>query len=112
MLEAWAAVMGVNGPVGKMAEGALLASAGRDPSGGTATTVAWPGFACGAVGWVLPVLAVEGDEMSVLEAGGLEEAMEEAPGGMAQPESQAITAIRQIDVNFMGKNWLSLDGQR
>jgi hypothetical protein len=59
----------------------------------------------------MPELEPEGDDAGVLDADGLDD-VAAGPGAVAQPESHDITAIRQIDVNFMGNNWLWLNRQR
>ena len=98
-------MIGVNGPVGKMAAGGVAASAGRGPSERAAVAEAWAGFTSGAVARLMLGLGAPGGGAGVLDA----VAVEAGPAGVAQPESHAITANRQIDVNFIGRSWLELE---
>ena len=100
--------MGVSGPVGKMAAGGVGASAGRGLS--AAPALAGAAFTSGAVARGVPGVSASVDGAGVLDGLVVEvEVVEEGPGGVAQPESHAITATRQIEVNFIGRSWLLLE---
>ena len=107
-LDAWAAVMGVSGPVGNIATGGRLPSPGTAGlSAPDATEAVMAGLPFCATAWVegggtadaagAPVADWEGEvAVAVAVAGDV------ALNGVAQPVSHTVMAKRQVDVNFIG----------
>ena len=96
MLDAWAAVIGVSGPLGTTAPAGLTASGAGAAAGGFGALEA-PALRSLEAG----VLAEEGLTLPVLPV--LPELLE-GLGVVAQPASQAVTTTVKSDVMFMCRN--------